>query len=309
MQNPVTNLFFKGLIFDGMGEAAGGVYCFNAHDVLVEDCVFRNMRPRRDIAPDHVQTFLARACCENVWLRRCRFESGGHGAIVDGLFNGGVLDSFFGPEITSHPLPFFPNTDMNIARRQMSSLMRHCRYVVVSGNTFQSRRPPRGGVRAVDLVATEALVTGNRASGYPIFVGLKNGGIPPHNWPNMFPGGGLMILDNTTENVLIFASAEWQLEGPGGAERPHVIRGNTATGLHTMLRIDHPHDFEFCNVEIRGNRFAGEKRPQVVILRRIADRVHRVRIGPNEVSGEQRAWVVDEKGTPLQDVDMQAGPR
>jgi hypothetical protein len=309
MQNPVTNLFFKGLIFDGMGEAAGGVYCFNAHDVLVEDCMFRNMRPRRDIAPDHVQTFLARACCENVWLRRCRFESGGHGAIVDGLFDGGVLDSFFGPEITSHPLPFFPNTDMNIARRQMSSLMRHCRYVVVSGNTFQSRQPPRGGVRAVDLVATEALVTGNRATGYPIFVGLKNGGIPPHNWPNMFPGGGLMILDNTTENVSVFANAQWQLEGPGGERRPHVISGNTATGLDTILQFDQPHEFEFRNIEIRDNRFIGEQRPQVRVMRRIADRIHNVRVGPNEVSGEQYPWVVDEKGQPLQGVDLRVRQR
>ena len=107
-----------------------------------------------------------------------------------------------------------------------------------------------------------------------------------------------------TKVVSVFANAQWQLKGPGGEQRPHVISGNAATGLDTILRIDQPHVFEFRNIEIRGNRFVGEKRPQVRVMRRIAGRVHRVRVGPNEVSGEKRPWVVDEKGQPLEDVDV-----
>lgn len=98
-------------------------------------------------------------------------------------------------------------------------------------------------------------------------------------------------------------------EGPGGAERPQLIGGNTATGLGTILRIDHPHDYGFCNVEIRDNRFQGQKRPQVVVLRRIADRVHGVRSGPNKISGEERPLVVDERGQPLDEVDVRCEKR
>ncbi len=105
---------------------------------------------------------------DNFWIRNCRFESGILGVLTDGVFNGGVLDCYFGPEITSAHISGLRNSDMNIAKNMWSPLLRVNRYIVFTGNNFEGANANRGRAIAGNYSAT--LATHNQCRNLRLFV-------------------------------------------------------------------------------------------------------------------------------------------
>jgi len=276
MQRPVTDWLVRGLVFDGQGTAYGALQFYHTNDVLMEDCTFRDFVPGQK--PDHVQVVLARAQCDNVWVRRCRFEQGPIGVLYDGVFNGGVLESHLGPGMKRIHVSVFPNTDMGIPPRMLCPLLRAGRYLVFAGNTHEGpERPWPGQQRAYDLVATETLVANNRAENLYAFICFKSPAMPPHNWPHRWPTGGLRVTGNTVQDARVFAIVDWSLEAdPAG--RGHLLEGNSGTLQDAVLEVNRLRAGEWIEgITFRGNRFRGQKQP-LRIKPEMADRIRSVSI-------------------------------
>lgn len=303
LQNPITNFYVNGLVFNGLGKACSAFWFLNAHNVLVEDCVFRGFTRRVDIFSDHEQVLLARGGCDNFWVRHCRFEAGAHGTNMDGIFNGGVIDNYFGPELTRGAVRFQMNTDMNPTARMHSPVMRISRYVVVANNTFEGRNAAasENAVHTRDAILgafADTLLVGNRVNNYSTFLSFQANIMPAHNWPHFFPGGGLRIIDNTLINVPNLLHGRWQLMPAVEGTENMVFENNKATGVDTLMTFDQLRG-PMHDIVLRKNRLSGPNLPQIVLPAENVGDIRNTLLINNIFEGKPRPMVVNENHKPV----------
>ena len=233
MQNPVGNWLVRGLHFDGQGTSDAAFEFYHVFGVLFENCSFRGFTALG--SPNEDQILLARSQTDNFWIRHCDFESGTVGVLADGVFDGGVLDSHFGPGMTRTHISGFRNSDMFIPQAMVSPLARHNRYFVVANNRFEGgEKGP--APHAVAMCATETLVTGNTGKNLGVFVSWKGTGLVPHNWPHRYATGGILVRDNTLKNVRFFSETRRRLDFDH-LNRGHIFENNKGTVTQAILNI------------------------------------------------------------------------
>ncbi len=289
-EQPITNFYFQNLVFDGGEQAENALYFKHSAQVLFDGCTFRNFvkKPKLSI---HPAVLVAHTMTDNFWVRNCRFEGGFWHVYWDGVHEGGILNSYFGPNASQGGFLVMTNNDM----APLSPVQRTGQYIVVEGNTFD-----RCGRVAVCLSNSNTLVRNNTCTGTSNFIELYGRGRSSTYRGIVYNIYGNKVLDNTLTDVGTLALVMWNCVPPEG-KMGTLIRGNTATNMHTILRIDPTHpDAEIHGVAVEGNTLSGKSLPQIRIRPDKLDRLQNIRVIGNTLRGTAQELVVELKGnTPV----------
>ena len=303
IEHPATNYYFRNLVFDGAGKAGekmlfpqeGNFFHFlNTCDVLFDDCVFRNAR---NPGFGHGGLISLAFKSDNIWCRRCRFDSGLWGVYWDGVHGGGLVECTFGNGLTGGGFLLFTNDDLS----PFDFRLRSAQYVVAAGCTFGEKDTPRKHPACAFVMAGENCLFADNTvnSAYRLAV-YSNGKLCPSFRPYRYHYTGNRIVGNRLHGVDTLLEVR-NLE----QEKTHnyeigdfIVEGNVATDLDKVLVLGHVEGVpRIHDVIVRDNELSGRLLPQIVVL---PDGVTNIRIVSNVLSGAPRQPVVDMTGTALE---------
>jgi hypothetical protein len=297
LERPVGDFYFRGLIFDGGGEAPCALSFRHSSEILVEDCEFRHFARTVDMHPGLIS---GNTVLDNLWVRNCRFLDGKYGFFCDGLHNGGLLNCEFGPDLQGGVL-LFTNNDM----APLSASQRSCQYMVIEGCRFAGR-----GRDAILMTAANMLIQNNVGEGrFRVFVGQTGRGKSNIKHFLRYDGAGIKILQNQVQQADTFVSLLTDVvQHTRRAQRmQNLIRGNRVAEVTSLLAIDpasgggalNRDTAQVADVLVEGNYFGG-RAPQVRVNAQCRDRIRDIRIAGNTFSGASGPQVADLTGKPLE---------
>jgi hypothetical protein len=162
-----TNIYVRGLTFDGGKSAVYALVSDCVTGVLVENCIIRNYI-RHATVPNHVGMVIGCMGSNNIWYRGCRFECmrenpPGNALYHDGIHAGGLINCTIDSGFTSSGLLFLVNDDFTYDHDGDGTLeqneIRRSEYVVIYGCQFA------GGRHAVRMSGANSLIMNCRATG------------------------------------------------------------------------------------------------------------------------------------------------
>ena len=230
-QNPVRNFYFQGLTFDGGGNGAVTALMFrHCMDILIEDCEFVNFFNPTDRY--HPGLIVATSMTDNIWIRRSEFTDGKYGLYWDGVHNGGVVESVFGPNLAKSGVLLLTNNDMV----HYSAGQRSCQYVVLSNNRFVG-----GGSDCVTSTAANVLLEQNVVEGtFRRFLNQTGRGRSNMRPFVRYNGGGFRVFDNEVDGAGTLARFQGdcaQFTRLSEFRMDNIIAGNRATRLRSILEL------------------------------------------------------------------------
>lgn len=136
--NQKGNFYFKNLTFDGNNLSQMAFFLRAVRDVVFDNVTFQNFV---DPKAYHAGFINANSYIENIWCRGCHFKGSQRWAIMlDGVHNGGVINSTFEGYSGSGQIGFLTNDDFTIDLNKNGVFdpyeIRITNYAVVEGNQF-----------------------------------------------------------------------------------------------------------------------------------------------------------------------------
>ncbi len=265
---PVSNLYFKNLVFDG-GQIASCAIIFNhVRNVLIDNCTFRNYTDaQEDLGKVNLGVVRAETKSEAIWLRQCEFNSGFAGLYLRGVHGGGAVDCIFKIKLGINLL----------TQDEMVKNMEHqatCQYIVIANSTFNVDS-------GISVLGSNCLITGNKAQSCQEFVALRAHWMPTFQYTYY----GNQIVDNTINQANVFLKIETLDAVPSQlCELSNgTVRGNKIESAQYAVVADPKPDTIIRNIEITENSFSGKIVPQIQVLHAgVAD----IRIANNNFFGE-----------------------
>jgi len=294
-QHSSRNFYFKGLTFDGLGEAESFMMFRNCGDLLFDDCVWKNLRVPEKGHPGAVN---ATSMSDNVWFRNCRFLDGANGAYLDGVHNAGFLNCHFGAGVQHNKVLLLTNNDMV----NDSSTLRTCQYVVFADCEFQGPGHCGIAMTAANVLIKDSKFPGNWRTAITV-TGRGRSNIQAHT---VYDAAGVRIIGNEVEKAdtfVEFINDIAQHSRLGQLDMKTIIGNNTLGDVKCLLRWDSfkdPHTDDvyssFRNVLVTGNRFNSPQPPAIRLDAKALDRVSDIVVKDNSAPVES---VLDLKGQPL----------
>lgn len=246
---PVERIHIKGLVFDGQETSSSTIQIRHASRVLIEDCHFTGL-----VNPSggHPGAIEMTSMPDNLWVRRCRFDSGAFAFYIDGLHSGGILQCHFGAGLQRGGVLMLTNNDM----APYSAAQRSTQYMVVDGCQFDLPI----GANGVQATAANLLVSNNRQSGrMDRFVFLTGRG--PSNIVSYlrYNGGGLHLVDNQLHSVrrLVHMLGEARQYTWPDRFMKHLIARNHVKQAQVLLSLQSERGGDGpADIEVRDNTVA-----------------------------------------------------
>lgn len=147
LNKKTSNIYIKGVTFDGQNVNTVGFQTDCSEGVLIENCIFQNHK-RYDANPawgNHFGVTGGEMGTNNIWYRGCTFKANGltkpgNAIYCDGIHTGGVLNCTIESGFTGGGLLYLVNDDYTFDHNNDGVFsqedVRKTEYLVVYGSTF-----------------------------------------------------------------------------------------------------------------------------------------------------------------------------
>ncbi|MBI2617820.1 hypothetical protein HYW55_06830 [Candidatus Gottesmanbacteria bacterium] len=198
--NPIKNIYFKNITFDGENVAQVAFFIRAARDVVFDSVTFQNFV---DPKAYHAGPVNGNATLANIWCRGCHFiGSQRYAWVLDGVHGGGIINSRVENGFGSGAILFLTNDDFTVDLNKNGTFdlaeQRMSNYGVVHGNSFA------GSYAIVNATGANILIKDNTVDG--IITNFATFDIRNSNRAVAYEYYGNRIVENTTNGVANYFS-------------------------------------------------------------------------------------------------------
>ncbi len=288
LTNPVSNLYFKNLTFNGDRTASCAIIFNHVRNVLIDNCLFTNYTSaQEDLGKVNLGIIRAETKSEDIWLRKCEFDSGWGALFFRGVHGGGAVNCTFKLTVSVNLLT--QDEALKYIDHQGS-----CQYIVIANSAFKGSMGT-----AVSMYGSSCLIIGNTAETCGEFVVFRAHWTPiVQNTQYTYYGN--QIIDNTVNQANVFLKIE-----PSDSVSSQLcevsnstVRGNKVSSVADAVVLAPKVDSVIRAIEITHNSFTGKQVPKIRIVRLgVTD----IRVNDNDFFGDPDEVLVLPEGESLPD--------